>query len=122
MVASAVSPVMPIDANTTVATMSPSTIPAASTTRPMITSGPKRPAPNPSNRWLMRSGSPRASAWHPSITPPANTGMSNVCAMPPRNGTSISRNMMTSRMTTIPSHTHGDAAKTRHPSPHHDAP
>ena len=30
----------------------------------------------PSNRWPTRSGSPRASAWQPSIAPPANTGVS----------------------------------------------
>jgi len=56
------------------------------------------------------------------MTPPANTGKSSVCAMWPMIGTMTIRNMSTSRISVMPIHVPGAAAKMRHPSPHHEAP
>ena len=64
----------------------PNTMKIASSNRPRIASGPKRPLWKPSNKCATDNGSPRASAWQPSITPPMKTGVRMRCARLPTTG------------------------------------
>ena len=84
--ASALNPCIPNDINSPKNITMPNTMTIASSIRPSTMSGPKRPPLKPSNKWPTDSGSPRASAWQPSITPPMNTGVNTRCARLPTTG------------------------------------